>query len=78
MKDLELSPVLKSKFKNTTDSRHTLKVSLNIINREFTASELGKVWVSDITYIRLKYSFVHLTTVIDLADRMVVGWSFKY
>jgi len=77
MKDLELSPVLKRKFKNTTDSRHNLKISPNILNREFTVSELGKVWVSDITYIRLKHSFVYLTTVIDLADRMVVGWNLS-
>ena len=77
MKDLELSPALKRKFKNTTDSRHNLKISPNILNREFTVSELGKVWVSDITYIRLKHSFVYLTTVIDLADRMVVGWNLS-
>jgi putative transposase len=77
MKDLNITPVLKKKFKNTTDSSHGLKVSPNILNREFTVSELGKVWVSDITYIRLKHSFVYLTTVIDLADRMVVGWNLS-
>ncbi len=77
MKGLEISPNLKRKFKNTTDSEHNLKVSPNILNREFTVSKLGKVWVSDITYIRLRHSFVYLTTVIDLADRMVVGWNLS-
>ena len=54
-----------------------MKVSPNILNREFTVTELGRVWVSDITYIRLRHSFVYLTTVIDLADRMVVGWNLS-
>ena len=35
------------------------------------------MWVSDIIYIRIKHSFVYLTTVIDLADRMVVGWNLS-
>ncbi len=77
MKDLGITPKLKKKFKNTTDSNHDLKVSPNILNREFTYTELGRAWVSDITYIRVQHSFVYLTTVIDIADRMVVGWSLS-
>ena len=77
MKDLEISPVLKKKFKNTTDSNHNLAISPNLLKREFTVTELGKIWVSDITYIRIRHSFVYLTTVIDLADRMVVGWNLS-
>jgi len=77
MKDLKISPILKKKFKTTTDSNHDLEISPNLLKREFTVTELGKVWVSDITYIRLKHSFVYLTTIIDLADRMVVGWNLS-
>jgi len=77
MKSLSITPKLKRKFKNTTDSKHDLKISPNLLNREFDATELGKKWVSDITYIRVKYWFVYLTTVIDLADRMVVGWNLS-
>jgi len=77
MRSLCITPKLKRKFKNTTDSKHDLKISPNLLNREFTATELGKKWVSDITYIRVGHSFVYLTTVIDLADRMVVGWSLS-
>jgi len=77
MKCLKISPKLKKKFKNTTDSKHNFEVAPNLLNRAFNVSESGRVWVSDITYIRLKHSFVYLTTVIDLADRMVVGWSLS-
>ncbi len=77
MKSLKVTPKTKKRSKNTTDSKHGLKISPNILNREFTVTGLGRVWVSDITYIRLGHSFVYLTTVIDLADRMVVGWNLS-
>jgi putative transposase len=56
-----------------TDSNHGKTVAPNILNRAFEVQELGRVWVSNITYIRVQESFVYLTTIIDLADRMVVG-----
>jgi len=77
MKMMNITPKRKKRFKNTTDSKHDLKISPNLLKREFTVTELGKVWVSDITYIRVRHSFVYLTTVMDLADRMVVGWSLS-
>lgn len=77
MRNMSISPVQKKKFKSTTDSKHDLKISPNLLNREFNASELAKKWVSDITYIRVGHSFIYLTTIIDLADRMVVGWSLS-
>ena len=77
MKSIAITPHLKRKFKNTTDSNHDLRISPNLLNREFEANQLGEKWVSDITYIRVKHSFVYLTTVIDLADRMVIGWSLS-
>lgn len=77
MRKLNITPKLKRKYKNTTDSKHGLQVSPNILNRKFTVTELGRVWVSDITYIRVRNSFLYLTTIIDLADRMVVGWNLS-
>lgn len=77
MKSLQIRPRAKKVFKHTTDSGHDLRISPNVLNRAFSASELGRSWVSDITYIRVKHSFVYLTTVIDLADRMVVGWNLS-
>jgi len=77
MKVLKISPIAKKRFKHTTDSKHGLEISPNLLDRRFSVSELGKYWVGDITYIRLGHSFVYLTTVIDLADRMVVGWSLS-
>ena len=77
MRVLEISPKVKKKFKCTTDSKHDQPIAPNILNREFDVAESGRVWVSDITYIRVQESFVYLTTVIDLSDRMVVGWKLS-
>jgi len=77
MRTLGITPKVKKKFKHTTDSNHDKPVSPNLLNREFDVAQLGRVWVSDITYIRVQDSFVYLTTVIDLADRMVIGWNLS-
>ena len=77
MKALEITPKVKKKFKSTTDSNHDLPIAPNILNREFEVAETGRVWVGDITYIRVQDYFVYLTTVIDLADRMIVGWNLS-
>lgn len=67
----------KKKFKVTTDSNHQYRIFDNLLNRDFDVEQPGKVWVSDITYIRVASYWMYLTVVIDLADRMVVGWSLS-
>lgn len=70
--------IIKKKFKITTDSSHKYPVVDNILNREFTVNNQNIVWVSDITYIRTKQGWLYLTTVIDLFDRKVIGWSLSH
>jgi transposase InsO family protein len=47
----------------------------NVLNRIF-GYRTFKVWVSDITYIRVKEGFLYLTTVLDY-DRKIIGWSLS-
>jgi putative transposase len=68
----------KRRFKVTTDSRHDLPISPNLLNREFVVAELDKVWVGDITYIATDESWLFLAVVIDLFSRQVVGWSLRH
>lgn len=77
MRQLGLKSKLSKKFKATTNSKHTHSIMPNVLNREFTVVEPSRVWVSDITYIRVKEGFLYLTTVIDLYDRKVIGWSLS-
>jgi len=74
MKELGLRSVLKRKYVITTDSKHSLPIANNELNRDFNSLKLGEKWVSDITYIRVNNDWNYLTTIIDLADKRVVGW----
>ena len=67
----------KRKFVLTTDSKHGLAVAENLLNRQFTVSAPGKVWVSDITYIRADHGWMYLCVFIDLFSRRVVGWALE-
>lgn len=77
MKELGLRSKLSKKFKVTTDSKHNYLVVDNVLNRNFIVDQPSKVWVSDITYIHTKEDFLYLTSVIDLYDRKMIGWSLS-
>jgi transposase InsO family protein len=49
----------------------------NILNRSFEADQVNTKWVSDITYIPTQKGWAYLTVILDLADRMVVGWTLS-
>ena len=61
----------------TTDWRHDYVVFENYLAREFTTERLAQKWVSDLTYIKTGEGWLYLTTVIDLADRKVIGWALS-
>ncbi|MFL0076378.1 IS3 family transposase [Tenacibaculum maritimum] len=77
MKELGLKSILKRKYVATTNSNDNLSIAKNELDRNFTSLKLGEKWVSDITYIRVNDHWNYLTTIIDLADKRVVGWSLS-
>lgn len=77
MKQLGLRSKLSKKFKVTTDSKHSYLIVENVLDRQFVVEAPSKVWVSDITYIYTKEGFIYLTTILDLYDRKIVGWSLS-
>jgi transposase InsO family protein len=64
----------KRAFVPTTDSRHDLRVFLNLAGA-MELSGIDQLWVADITYIRLAEQFLYLAVVLDAYSRKVVGWS---
>lgn len=52
-------------------------VTPNTLNREFEVVAPNKVWVTDFKYIRTHEGWPHLTVVINLFSRQVIGWSMK-
>lgn len=78
MHRLGLKSRLRRKYRVcTTNSNHNNPIAPNLLDRDFTASAPGMKWVSDITYIRRIGGFDYFTTVMDLFDRKIIGWSFS-
>ena len=67
----------KRKFVVTTDSRHTLPVAPDLVQRNFQPEAPDRLWTSDITYIATNEGWLYLAAVIDLFSRQVVGWSMQ-
>jgi putative transposase len=58
----------------TTNSNHGWRVYPNLA-RHMVPMAPDRLWVADITYIRLERSFVYLAVVLDAFSRKVVGWA---
>jgi putative transposase len=67
----------KKKFKLTTDSKHNLNVSPNLLARNFNPENINEAWCGDITYIHTNEGWLFLATVIDLYSRKIIGWSMN-
>jgi putative transposase len=68
-----LLAVRKRRFVFTTDSRHTYAVYPNLAAR-LTPTAINQLWVADITYVRLRETFLYVAIVLDAYSRRVVGW----
>lgn len=78
MKELKIQGIQPARFRlTTTVTNQNLPVSPNLLDRNFFAYAPNKVWVSDITYIKIKNGFYYLCVIVDLYSRKVVGWSLK-
>jgi len=68
-----LLAVRKRRFVFTTDSSHTYAIYPNLAARS-TVTGTNQLWVADITYVRLRETFLYLAIVLDAFSRRVVGW----
>ena len=59
----------------TTQQRPGAKAAPNLLQREFSAEEPNRKWVSDITYIDTAEGWLYLASILDLYSRRVVGWA---
>jgi len=65
----------KKKFKVTTKSDHNLPVAQDLVKRDFSASQMNELWLSDITYIWTWEGWMYLAAVMDVYNRQIVGWA---
>jgi putative transposase len=52
-------------------------VADNTLDRQFEVDSPDRIWVTDITYIKIHEGWSYLAVVIDLFSRRVVGWSMQ-
>lgn len=77
MKSMGIASRIRKKWVNTTHSNHRWPIAANLLDRNFAPERLSEVWVSDITYIPSDQGWLYLTTVMDLGDRQILGWSLS-
>lgn len=75
MRENGIQSKTRRKYKATTNSRHSLPVAENILNRDFAADRPGEKMVSDITYIPTEEGWLYLAGVMDLCGDKIVGVS---
>lgn len=70
---LDLEVKIKRQKRITTDSRHDFPRYPNLV-ADLEIVRPDQVWVSDITYIRLRLDFVYLAIILDVFTRCIRGW----
>jgi putative transposase len=75
MRESGLGARRRKRYRSTTNSRHSLPIAQNLLQRKFRVAGKNEVWVSDISYLATAEGWLYLCVVIDLYSRKVVGWS---
>ena len=73
MREMGLQVKIKRKARKTTNSEHDFPRYPNLV-QDLEIVRPDQVWVSDITYIRLRYEFVYLAVIMDVFTRSIRGW----
>jgi transposase InsO family protein len=79
MDEMDLVAIQPKSFKpRTTDSRHSLGYSPNLLLDAPPPYGVNKLWVGDITYVRLVGGdFLYLAMLMDRFSRRIVGWDLQ-
>jgi transposase InsO family protein len=77
MRDNAIRARHKRRYKVTTDSKHSLPVADNRLDRQFQPPAPNQVWSADISYVWTDEGWLYLAVVLDLFNREIIGWSIK-
>ena len=72
MRESDVLCRVKRRWVRTTDSRHGFRRYPNMV-KGMAITRLNQVWLSDITYIRIRAGFVYLAAILDAFSRRVIG-----
>jgi transposase InsO family protein len=74
MRESDLLCRVRRRKVKTTDSRHRFPRYPNLV-KGVNITRLNQVWLSDITYIRIRTGFVYLAAILDAFSRKVIGYA---
>lgn len=79
MREMGLRAIQPKSFRpRTTDSRHRLGYSPNLLLTSPRPTRINQIWIGDITYIPLENAtFVYLAMLLDLYSRRIVSWELR-
>lgn len=76
MRELGIQGVTRGNTKpKTTVANEKSPRPVDLIKRDFIATEPNQKWVADFTYVATVAGMVYVAFVIDLFSRMIIGWS---
>ncbi len=67
----------KAKKPTTTDSKHSQRISKNLLNEQPFPERARAVVVTDTTYVWTDRGWYYLASVMDLYTREILGWAFS-
>ncbi len=73
MRLMDIQAKTKRKKRRTTNSEHDFPRYPNLV-QDLEIVRPEQVWVSDITYVCLRYDFVYLAVIMDVFTRGIRGW----
>ena len=76
MREHRLLCKVKRRFVATTNSQHAYERYPNRYQNNIP-DQLDRVWVADITYVRLRKDFAYLAVILDACSRRVIGWELS-
>lgn len=65
----------KRRYKKPVTQRHDRSFATNVLNRQFNYTKPNQAWVGDVSYFWTRSGWLHLSVVMDLFSRKIIGWS---
>jgi putative transposase len=78
MKAAGIAGVSRRKRARTTVRDERVRPACDLVDRNFHADEVNRLWVADITYVPSWAGFLYLAVVLDAFSRRIVGWAMGH
>ncbi len=77
MRATGLTGAERGKPKRTTVADETAARPADLVQRQFGADAMNRLWVADLTYVRTWLGFVYVAFITDAYSRAIVGWQIS-